>query len=971
LNEREFLEWLRSIEAKWQARWRENRIFEANPEPGKPKYFITVPYPYSNAPLHIGHGRTYTIGDIVARYKRLKGYNVLYPMAFHITGTPVLAVSEMISRGDERVVNMYKSYIRYYVGDEGKVNEILESFKNPLNLAVFFAERIQSDFDALGYSIDWRRKFHTGEPIYNKFVTWQYYKLNEKGLITMGDHIVTYCLLHNQPEGEDDIQDADVNPVEILEYTAVKFLEPEWKVYLVAATLRPETIYGVTNLWVNPNVKYLEISFGDEVLIVSEKAYVKLVHQHPEKEIRVLREIPGKGLVGRRVVSPLGKEVIVLPAEFVDPDNATGVVYSEPSDAPYDYVALQELKAKKDVLREYGLNPEIIDSITPIKIIDVPGLSDHHAKIIVEKIGIRSQIDERLEEVSREVYREQYYNGVMIVDDPLVKGLTVKEAREVIRKRLIDSNQAFIFYELNRKAKCRSGGEIIVAKIKGQWFLNYGVKAVKERVKKYIEEELVVIPEKYRKAFLDTVDWLDKRPCARKRGIGTPLPWSPDWIIESLSDSTIYMAFYTIVHKIREYGIKPESLTPELFDYVFLGIGDPVDVSSKTSVPLKALEEMRSEFMYWYPVDHRHTSIPHISNHLSFYIFHHIVIFPREHWPRMITLNETVIREGAKMSKSKGNVIPLRDIARLYSADLFRLYISWAAGLDSVLDWREKEVAIVVDSLKRFVELAENAVRAECRDNVVDDVVSRWFMDKFYQLVSDASNNIEHMEIREYVQNAFFNVLSLIDKYRDIVGDSYLCSIKQVLRDWITVLNPVIPHVTEEINELMGGKGFLSKGSWPTSREARYPEITMAIDNALALQEDIREILGLVKGVPGKIYIIVAPEWKREIAVKTLDGIQLREIMDYMRSRYGLKGREVEIAEVYNYFKKQPNEKVKLISSSTEFNTYMYMVQYYSRKFNVDVEVLWEDDARVKRIPKSEKALPLKPSIYVELIHHR
>lgn len=960
-----FLEWLRSIEAKWQARWRESRVFQADPMPGKPKYFITVPYPYSNAPLHIGHGRTYTIGDIVARYKRLKGFNVLYPMAFHITGTPVLAVSEMIARGEERVVNMYKSYIKYYVDDESRVNEILESFKNPLNLAVFFAERIQSDFDALGYSIDWRRRFHTGEPIYNRFVTWQFMKLREKGLITTGDHVVTYCLLHKQPEGEDDIQDADVNPVEVLEYTAVKFHDRERNAYLAAATLRPETIHGAINIWVNPAAKYLELLWRGERIIVSEKAYVKLLHQHPEDEIRIVAEIQGRELVGRRVVSPLGRELIVLPAEFVDPDNATGIVYSEPSDAPYDYVALQELKARREMLKEYGVDPGVVDALEPVRIIEVPGLSDHHAKVAVEKAGITSQLDARLEEVTREVYREQYYSGVMIVDDPVLKGVPVKEAREIVRRRLLEAGQAFTFYELNRKARCRAGGEIIVAKIKGQWFLDYGVKEVKEKVREYIERELTVIPEKYRKAFLDTLEWLDKRPCARKRGIGTPLPWSPEWIIESLSDSTIYMAFYTVVHKIRENEVKPEQLTPEVFDYVFLGLGDPVEVSARTGIPLRVLEEMRSEFTYWYPVDHRHTSIPHISNHLSFYIIHHAVIFPREHWPRIITLNETVIREGAKMSKSKGNVIPLRDIARLYSADLFRLYISWAASLDSVLDWRERDVAVVADSLRRLVELAKTALSTECRNTGLDDPVSTWFIDRFNQLVKAASESIEHMEIREYVQNSLFNVLSLVDKYRDIAGEKYICGVKQVLRDWITVLNPVIPHVTEEIHELMGGKGFLSLSSWPSPREPVNPEVDAAVDNAIMLQEDIREVVSLLKKTPSRIYIIVAPEWKRKVALEALKGGSLKEVVDSMRTTYGLRGREAEIVEVYNYFKKHPNEQVKNVASQLEYSIYKYMAPYYSRRFGVEVEVLWEDEARSKGIPKAERALPLKPSIFI------
>jgi leucyl-tRNA synthetase len=110
-------------------------VFEPKVEESKVKYFLTVPYPYTNGPLHIGHGRTYTIGDIIARFKRLTGYNVLFPMAFHITGTPIIAISERIANKDAKTLDMYRSYISYYVEDREKVEEILESFKDPVKLA--------------------------------------------------------------------------------------------------------------------------------------------------------------------------------------------------------------------------------------------------------------------------------------------------------------------------------------------------------------------------------------------------------------------------------------------------------------------------------------------------------------------------------------------------------------------------------------------------------------------------------------------------------------------------------------------------------------------------------------------------------------------------------------------------------------------------------------------------------------------
>ncbi|MEM2170242.1 MAG: leucine--tRNA ligase [Desulfurococcaceae archaeon] len=966
----EFLEWLRGVERKWQRIWKEKRVFEADSKEGVSKYFITVPYPYANGPLHIGHGRTYTIGDIIARYKRLKGLNVLYPMAFHITGTPIIAFSEMIARGDPKTITLYREYIRLYAEDEKQVDEILESFKDPLNLAVFFAEKIQRDFEELGYSIDWRRKFHTGEPMYNRFVTWQYYKLLERGLITRGDHIVTYCLLHNQPEGEDDIQDADVNPVEVVEYTAVKFKLVGTGEYLLAGTLRPETLFGVTNIWVNPEAEYAVFEWNGERYVVSSKALVKFMHQYPGEEVRLVNYIKGAELLGKWSESPLGDRVIVLPAWFVDPDNATGIVYSEPSDAPYDYVALMELKSNPQLLEKFNIDPSLVLSIEPRKIIGIAGVEAHHAKLAVERAGITSQLDPRLEDISREVYKEQFYGGVMIIDNPEFKGLSVREAREKIRVKLYNENNAIPFYELNRKAWCRAGGEIIVAKITGQWFINYNVKWLKERARRALEnDEVKIIPAKYKKLFLDTIDWLDKRPCARKRGIGTRLPWSTEWIIESLSDSTIYMALYTISHIIREHNIPPELLIPEVFDYIFLGHGSPEDTSSKSNIPIELLSKMRQEFTYWYPVDHRHTAMPHITNHLTFYILHHFAIFPEEYMPRTISLNETVIREGAKMSKSKGNVIPLRHIITMYSADLFRLYISWAAGLDSVLDWREAEVDRVVNSLVKFTNIAKVAVEAECRE-VQDNVFTEWFISKFYELLAKASSAIENLEIRDYAQAAFFDVLALIDKYRDMVGEKFICGVKRVLPDWITVLNPVIPHITEEINSWLGREHLLSTSKWPEIGAVKEEIITL-MDSVESLISDIKELLELVKRPEAKVYVIVAPEWKREVARMVLEGLPLKAIIDVLRTKFGLKGREAEIVDAYNVYKKTERSMLESIiktKSKSEYTMYVETMNYIKARLPGvrEVVVLWEDEARTRNIPKAERALPLKPAIYLE-----
>src|SRR5512137_539202 len=119
---------LKQIEQKWQRKWEEAKIFEANPDPHKPKCYITVAYPYPNSPQHMGHGRTYTLADVYARYKRMQGFNVLLPMAFHYTGTPILAMSKRLASGD---VDLSDTFLNIYKVPQEK----LLTFHEPINIA--------------------------------------------------------------------------------------------------------------------------------------------------------------------------------------------------------------------------------------------------------------------------------------------------------------------------------------------------------------------------------------------------------------------------------------------------------------------------------------------------------------------------------------------------------------------------------------------------------------------------------------------------------------------------------------------------------------------------------------------------------------------------------------------------------------------------------------------------------------------
>ncbi|MGZ4883393.1 MAG: class I tRNA ligase family protein, partial [Halobacteriota archaeon] len=312
------LDEIRAIERKWQDRWFGDKIFEPK-SAGPKKYFLTTPYPYTSGPQHIGHTRTYNVADIHARFMRMNGHNVLWPMAWHITGTPILAISSCIARREGATIALYKNYVRLYEDDESRVEQIVNSFVDPWNIANYFAEKIAPDFKKMGFSIDWSRQFTTGDLVYNQFIRWQYGKLMELGLIVRGQHPVLFCTIDQNAVGEDDIAGGDVEKISIDEYVGIKFSLDD--AYVVTASLRPETVFAVTNLWVAPDATYVKAYVDGEVWIVSHQSASKLRYQR--REVTVIQEIQGKSLLGAHCVSPLGRKIPILPASFVDSDHGT------------------------------------------------------------------------------------------------------------------------------------------------------------------------------------------------------------------------------------------------------------------------------------------------------------------------------------------------------------------------------------------------------------------------------------------------------------------------------------------------------------------------------------------------------------------------------------------------------------------------------------------------------------------------
>ncbi|MFX0037039.1 MAG: leucine--tRNA ligase [Candidatus Hermodarchaeota archaeon] len=956
------------LEKKWQDKWQRARIFEANPDSNKEKIFITSPYPYASGTLHIGHGRSFINGDIFARYYRAKGYNVLYPMAFHITGTPVLAISSSIEREDQKTISRMKEYVSLHTEDQQEVEKVVQSFVDPWNVVKYFSNTMKIDFKSVGMSLDWRREFTTGDKIYNKFIEWQYFHLKERGYLEKGEYPILYCPHDNNAVGEDDISRGDELDLNINQYICIKF--PFEEGFLVASTLRPETIYGVTNIWIKPEGKYIKASVNKEIWYISEEA--KFLLENQGKQIEILKSFNGEEIIGKSATDIYGiKEIPILSGDFVDTSTATGVVYSVPAHAPYDYVALIDLQKDKESIKRFNLDKRQIELIYPIQIIDLEGFKDFPAKIYCDKYEIASQQDkEKLDLATSENYKDEFYNGVLNEKCGKYQGMKVSEAAKQVSIDLIKESRADKLYiPMTKNLKCRCGTKIIVSILKDQWFLNFEAGEWKKKAFKCLNS-MAIVPNKFRLNFENVFHWLEKRPCARKRGLGTKLPFNKEWIIESLSDSTIYMAFYTISYKIKEYRIKPEQLIPEFFDYVFLEKGDVTKLSKKINVEEKSLKEMQEEFLYWYPVNHRHTAIMHISNHLSFYIFHHVAIFPERYWPKIISLIEPVIVEGQKMGKSKGNVIPLANIQKRYSADLFRFYISHGADFGVYMDFREKEIESVKNHIYKFYKfmhekvIQTNKIVPEFKN--IKSKYSKVMLSKIIKKFIEAEKAIGEFNIRRYLQISFYEVFNLIqESYRDNDNiDDFLIIFKLIYPDWLKILSLTVPHLCEELWEIAGNNGFISMGTWSEFDE-KYIEnnLEQEFDYITNIVEDIFNIKKIVKPqTSSPIYLYTAPEWKYKINELIL---KIGDNFDGIISKIKDDKNLIKNKQLIPFIKNQLKGRVweSKLPHFDEVKSLMQYKSYIEKRINSTIIINSEFDPKQKSI----RAKPFKPALYLDL----
>lgn len=955
----------KALASKWQGKWDNSNLHSANMDNSKDKFFITTPYPYISGSLHIGHGRSVVETDIIARFKRLEGYNVLFPLGFHITGTPVLGISSAIENNDKKMISLYRRYVSAYVDDEKEIDEILDSFKNPQAIVDFFIPKMIKEYSSLGASIDWRRSFTSGDVIHQKLVEWQFKKFNDLGYIRQADYPVLYCPKDGNAMGEDDIKDADSNPVEKQEFTLLKFHLEDQK-FLVAGTLRPETVFGQTNLWVDPDASYVDVKVKEETWVMSEDAAKKYHFQN--KNIVISKSFSGEKLIGLFVKAPFKDEKIpVLPGSFVKPDRVTGIVTSVPSDAPYDLQALFDLKSDFVIQKKYSIK-DVVQKVEVIPIIATKRYGDVAANSVLSNAGIKDQFDERLDDLTKEVYREGFHNGKLTSACKDYEGLRVKEAKVKIKDDLMKAGLADVIFETSRPAFSRSGADIVVAMLSGQWFIDFNAGSWKEEAKKVLENT-ALLPDSYRKEFHAAFDWLDKRPCARRRGLGTQFPMDKEWIIESLSDSTLYMNLYAFSHLVKDHSLTENNLCFEFFEFLFSDL-DIEKARAASQISKDTLLSIKKSWDYWSPCDQRHTYELHLSNHLSFMMFAHAAALKDKH-PRSISFHGMVMSEGTKMSKSKGNVISLLDIKKNYGADVFRFYLVNASMLTGAFDWSEKEAKAAQKNLDRVYDLALEII--ECTKEF-DSSVERndlkgidFFLSSFNRVLSKAKDFMKVNNLRDYSTAVYYEIPSLIKKAKldlDSFGFSYFGD--YVSSKWVIALNPVTPHMSEDLwSKLPKSEDckYSSNASFP---QIDFDLINDKVEFLEKIYEDVMEDITQIKELTGienpkKVRILIAKKWKydfvKEFKQKFKEEKAVNNLVKYfMASDFKKHGKEV--ISLINMFCKSPSRLPEVdLSLNTELD-------FLARRFaGVKFSVELADEVNES---KGNKALPAKPALLIE-----
>lgn len=741
------------VEKKWQDIWDENKAFAATDDYSKPKYYALVEFPYpSGQGLHVGHPRPYTALDIVARKRRMQGYNVLYPMGWDAFGLPT-------------------------------ENYAIKNKIHPKIVTENNVKRFKEQLHSLGYSFDWDREVNTTDSEYYKWTQWIFLKLFKEGLAYKKEMPINWCTsckvgLANE-EVVNGVCERCGSPVvrkvksewmlKITEYAdklleglndvdyieRVKVSQKNWigkstgaevdfaihgkEDKLRVYTTRCDTLFGATYMVVSPEHPLIEkykdeLKNWDEIAAYREEAAKKSDFERAE----LVKEKTGVEINGLTAVNPVtGKEIPIWISDYVLMTYGTGAIMAVPAHDERDW----------EFAKKFGL----------------PLVQ------VVAKNGEEVDINEAA--------FTDVATGVLINSD-FINGLEVKDAKE----------KMITYLEEKGIGKAKTNYKLRDWVFSRQRYWGEPIPIVECEKCGYVP-----IDERELPLMLPDVD--SYMPTDNGE---SPLAVMTDWV-----NTTCPCCGGPAK---RETDTMPQWAGSSWY---FLRYCDPHNDEALASP--EALK-------YWMPVDWYNGGMEHTTLHLLYSRFWHKFLFDQNVVPcpepyRKRTSHGMILGEnGEKMSKSRGNVVNPDDIVREYGADTLRTYEMFIGAFDLSASWSEDGVK----GCRRFLDRVW-----KLQDIMTDgEGYSADLEVKMHQTIKKVSNDFENLKYNTAIA-AMMALLNDFTKKNAITKGEY--------RTLLTLLNPVAPHITEELWQILGGKGYVYEQSWSKYDEAKTVEDTVEI----------------------------------------------------------------------------------------------------------------------------------------------
>ena len=773
------------IEKKWQTKWAEGDVFKVTEDPDKEKYYVLEMFPYPSGKLHMGHVRNYSIGDVLARFKKMKGFNVLHPMGWDSFGLP--AENAAIKHGVEPSKWTWEN-----------IGEMREQLKE------------------LGLSYDWDREVATCHPDYYKWMQWIFIQFYKKGLAYKKENPVNWCpscqtVLANEQVvdgkcercktlvGKKDlsqwyfkITDYAERLLDNLEElpgwpNKVKLMQKNWIGKSIGAevtfeidgfdkgldvfTTRPDTLYGVTYMVMAPEHPYLKELVAGSEYEEPVNAYVdKVQHMSDIERTSTTNEKTGQ-FTGRYAINPLtGKKVPIFISDYVLMDYGTGAIMAVPAHDQRDF----------DFAKKFDLE------IIPVVDSDDPEVDVYDLKAAFAAEGT-------------------------MINSEMFNGMNNKEAIE----KIID-------YLEEKKI--------------GKKSINYKLRDWLISRQRYWGTPIPMI-------HCDDCGWVPEK----EENLPVLLPADVQFTGKGESPLATSKTFVNTTCPVCGKPARRELDTMDTFldsSWYFLRYCDP----KNTEAPFS-----KEKVDYWMNVDQYIGGVEHAILHLMYARFFQMALYDlglvstEEPFKNLLTQG-MVIKDGAKMSKSLGNVVSPTEIIDKYGADTARLFILFAAPPERELDWSDKGVEgsfrfinrvyrMVYDFSQNYSEVPESyEISGDADKNMV------YWLNYAIKKVSDDIGE------RFNFNTAISTIMELVNEmYRYKEGTVNPGLFGAAIKDLIIMLAPFVPHVTEEMWEHLGYEGSVHDQNWPEYDEKALVKDTVEI--VVQVNGKIKEKLDIAGGL--------------------------------------------------------------------------------------------------------------------------